>query len=66
MLVSLSFGKGLAILMINKDLNGMLSYLVSMIFTFVINIIVIMIFIKSKSQLVYDMNQYLKEGENYE
>ncbi|UKI50336.1 MAG: hypothetical protein L6U99_02540 [Clostridium sp.] len=66
MLVSLSFGKGLAILMINKDLNGMLSYLVSMIFTFVINIIVIMIFIRSKSQLVYDMNQYLKEGENYE
>lgn len=65
-LVSLSFGKGLAILIINKDLNGMLSYLVSMIFTFVINLIVIMIFIKSKSQLVYDMNQYLKEGENYE
>ncbi len=48
---------------LNGDIKGSYGYFVSMIFTFVINIILLLLFTSGKfnHKLVYDMNEYLKE-----
>ena len=65
-LVSLSISKGIALMIINHDYLGFYKYFVSMIFTFSINAIIILLFRHFKSELLVDMNHYLLDASNEE
>ena len=47
-LISLSLGKGLVIFIHSKNIAGMYGYFVSMLFTFVVNTLLMFLFVKSK------------------
>ncbi len=61
--LSLSLGKEIALVIINKDWLGGVKYFVSEIFILVISVIVLLIFTKLKTKLICDMDVYIREEE---
>ncbi len=59
-LLSLSIGKGVAILIIEGDALGFLSFFASMLLTFVISLILMIAFCARKTELMVDMEKYLE------
>lgn len=63
-LICMSISKGIALIIINHDYLGFYKYFVSMIFTFSINVIILFLFRRFKSELLIDMNHYLLDTCN--
>ncbi len=60
--LGLAVGKGLFIFIITGEVDGLLSYLASVGLSFVISTIVLILF-KTKTELLLDMRNYVKEQE---
>lgn len=60
-ILSLSIGKELALLIINKDPLGGVAYFVSQIFTLILTILILIILSRLKTKLVFDMTENFEE-----
>ena len=61
--LSVAIGKGLILLILYQDLSGILKYLVSMIFTYVLTLIVFYSLTKLNNSIVMDMDLYKDDGK---